>query len=897
MAEQPARDDRKLFPVRGVILVTKGGVTTLSSDTVSLRNVGQKAFGLSTLPPAWTLPFVCVAADLYRDYAGQAGDRGTILAEWANRIEQGGKQVSIGSDDRILVRSSGRGEGLAARGKFYSAQGQMRDVRDVLEKCLAQLAADSALRIEEIPLLVQKCATPTKIIGHLSNERRCYEETRDWIGEMQAAEVSHAQGFSINLRRWRNRLSLDLDRTLECDLSTHIPEVLKAPANWAFERQARIHFEWVWDGKAVYLVQADEEIASGGHNPEEEHRNRTYQAVTFTPKILKRITTEHAGKFAKIDNYLTYLNLGLPSAPLYFLDDQSIIRRLSKNDVPRELLADVTELAKGSVVIRLDVATQDLPEKQLLHRTDEIRDPAIAVEWMVTESKSLVQLGHDCAFIFHNFIPAQSAAFAYADPTLPTVQIEALWGLPEGLYYNSHDQFLVDTRKPSVDAVQSTDIAHFPVRERRHFKQFFVSTTPTGKWETLTLAPPYDWKASISNEVARYIAYHSRRIATAAGHPISVMWFIGVPKDIANAVAIPWYHEAYNVKGERPYLTHRTKTPFDKSFVIKTSKDVERLKQEEFVTPQNRIRIQPSEPELLRDRDTLRNIGQIANSKSATIVLEGAILCHAYYQLLQTGARVEVVHPFIGFQERQEFNKLVRDKIPDIIAERGERVMTERLNGEAFERALRQKLVEEAYEVLDAPDLDSVISELADVKEVVDALIEHLKTAQSDKDVSEQRIEKQKRLGGFTKRLVLVETRNVPPTVAPRKDQGQFQALADDVTSKTIGDAEFSHRSNWIEKRPDRRTAPGKIELRVNVTVPVTKSEWSGTTTIEPIFGDQPKLISGQVQGKRDGPQWDFQISVSVEDAQPEAQPELFSDKSASTQTDSDNIKNDSKSD
>jgi len=137
----------------------------------------------------------------------------------------------------------------------------------------------------------------------------------------------------------------------------------------------------------------------------------------------------------------------------------------------------------------------------------------------------------------------------------------------------------------------------------------------------------------------------------------------------------------------------------------------------------------------------------------------------------------------------------------------------------------------------------------------------------------------------------------VPPTVAPRKDQGQFQALADDVTSKTIGDAEFSHRSNWIEKRPDRRTAPGKIELRVNVTVPVTKSEWSGTTTIEPIFGDQPKLISGQVQGKRDGPQWDFQISVSVEDAQPEAQPELFSDKSASTQTDSDNIKNDSKSD
>jgi hypothetical protein len=54
--------------------------------------------------------------------------------------------------------------------------------------------------------------------------------------------------------------------------------------------------------------------------------------------------------------------------------------------------------------------------------------------------------------------------------------------------------------------------------------------------------------------------------------------------------------------------------------------------------------------------------------------------------------------------------------------------------------------------------------------------------------------------------------------------------------------------------------------------------------------------VSGQVQAKRDGLQWDFQISVSIEDAQPEAQPELFLGKSASAQTDSDNIKSGSKS-
>lgn len=873
MAAQ-VQGDRKLLPAQGIVVVTKSGFSDAPARAVSLHDVGQKAFGLSTLPAAWTLPFVCVAADLYSGYiAAQPSDRPRILDEWANRIAKAVKQVGITADDLIFVRSSGRGEGLAARGKFYSASGRMHDVRGVLEKCLAQLAADSALRTEEIPLLVQKCASPTTITGHLSNERRCYEEPRDWLGEMEAADAGHPQRFSINLRRWRNKLSLNLDKKLECDLSTHIAEVLKAPANWAFERQARVHFEWVWDGKAVYLVQADEEIDSGGHNPEEEHSGRAYQAVTFTPEILRRVTTEEAGRFAKLDNALTYLNLGLPSAPLYLLDDQSIIRELSKGKVPQDLVTDITELAKGSVVIRLDVATKDLPEKQLLPRTDEIRDPATAVAWIIKESKSLLKFRHDCAFIFHNFIPAQSAAFAYANPALPAVQIEALWGLPEGLYYNSHDQFVVDTLKPSVNAISSTDVTRFAVRDRTNFKQFFVSTTPTGKWETLTLAPPYDWKPSISNDVARHIAYHSRRIAAAAGHPISVMWFIGVPKEISDAVAIPWYHEAYNLEGNRPHLTHRTKTPFDKSFVIETSQDVERLKGEEFVTPQNRIRIQPSEPELLRDRDTLRNIGQIANSKGATIVLEGAILCHAYYQLLETGARVEVVHPFIGFQERQEFDKLVRDKIPDIITERGERVMTERLNGEAFERALRQKLVEEAYEVLDAPDLESVIAELADVKDVVDTLIEHLKTAESDTDVAEQRSEKQKRLGGFAKRVVLVETHNVPPTAAQPQDQHQLQGLTGDATPKTIGDAEFNHRSNWIEKRPDRRTAPGKTELRVNVTVPVTKSDWSAGTTAERISGDPPKVVSGEVIGTREGPQWNIQFSVAIEDAQPELFP------------------------
>ncbi|MCI0711669.1 MAG: nucleoside triphosphate pyrophosphohydrolase [Chloroflexi bacterium] len=57
---------------------------------------------------------------------------------------------------------------------------------------------------------------------------------------------------------------------------------------------------------------------------------------------------------------------------------------------------------------------------------------------------------------------------------------------------------------------------------------------------------------------------------------------------------------------------------------------------------------------------------------------------------------------------RREYNKLVRDNIPEIIAANGQ--------------ALRQKLVEEAQEVLQAKP-DELVNELADVYEVLDALI------------------------------------------------------------------------------------------------------------------------------------------------------------------------------
>ncbi|MCL2939435.1 MAG: nucleoside triphosphate pyrophosphohydrolase [Trichodesmium sp. MAG_R02] len=75
---------------------------------------------------------------------------------------------------------------------------------------------------------------------------------------------------------------------------------------------------------------------------------------------------------------------------------------------------------------------------------------------------------------------------------------------------------------------------------------------------------------------------------------------------------------------------------------------------------------------------------------------------------------------------RQEHNKLVRDRIPEIISKSGIEYQTITLSEQEYQQALRQKLIEEAQEAATANNADLVI-EIADLLEVVDALLKSYK--------------------------------------------------------------------------------------------------------------------------------------------------------------------------
>ena len=97
----------------------------------------------------------------------------------------------------------------------------------------------------------------------------------------------------------------------------------------------------------------------------------------------------------------------------------------------------------------------------------------------------------------------------------------------------------------------------------------------------------------------------------------------------------------------------------------------------------------------------------------------------------------------------REYDKLVRDRIPNIVEADGERPVTHVADDEEYERRLREKLTEEVREYREDGDPE----ELANVLEVLHALRELAGLTESE--LATLRAEKANERGRFEDRIVL----------------------------------------------------------------------------------------------------------------------------------------------
>jgi predicted house-cleaning noncanonical NTP pyrophosphatase (MazG superfamily) len=107
-------------------------------------------------------------------------------------------------------------------------------------------------------------------------------------------------------------------------------------------------------------------------------------------------------------------------------------------------------------------------------------------------------------------------------------------------------------------------------------------------------------------------------------------------------------------------------------------------------------------------------------------------------------------------KKNEKYNKLIRDKILEIIKKNGETPFWKILNKKEFLKELKKKILEEAEEVIKAKTKKEMINEIIDIQELLDTLILELKFKKSEIK-KEQRMKREKR-GGFKKRLFLIKT-------------------------------------------------------------------------------------------------------------------------------------------
>lgn len=99
-----------------------------------------------------------------------------------------------------------------------------------------------------------------------------------------------------------------------------------------------------------------------------------------------------------------------------------------------------------------------------------------------------------------------------------------------------------------------------------------------------------------------------------------------------------------------------------------------------------------------------------------------------------------------------EHNKLVRDKIPEIIKSKGVVPKVHTASEEEYREKLREKLLEEVQEYLEEPSTE----ELGDILEVVYAL--SLLDGVSREELEKVREKKALERGGFEQKIILERT-------------------------------------------------------------------------------------------------------------------------------------------
>ncbi len=720
---------------------------------------GVKSASAFLIPRKWTPPFVAISTTMSADLI--AGEPKLLRRlQSALRHTFGVKHLNDLPD--LIVRSSVVGESIWDRGTYESvvvADGD--DATDPMSRLseAARKVIESAVG-EQVGLLIQQYVKPAER-GEFGNLLRISKTRDHW-------EISTTEGESSTHRTRLNSQrdkAADPERPLEVKPGLPRERLFGSLAAWLNNellngRRERLTCEWVTDNQQFFVVQIDQEDEdTTGTNPRQLRIEPAVQPSGASGSHLKLADVDALSEWDKLK---VLKDLWEPDAAhkptLFYAELAGLPDNPTESDL-QSLASDFEQLiGRSGIVVRTSVRA-NVPKVMNLPRT-ECLAPRTAAQWCFETKKKLIELGtvENFAFVAHKFVASRASAWVKADPANPTIEIHALWGLPDALQYCPFDIWEVH-----VPTETATD---YP-----EYKSDMLIPRADGGWEYARVKNDIARTNCILTSEAKDLAKRSYAIAHRLGRPCHIMWFVGCLDRSETPFNIPWYWtEAHETQPNADRSAYRVTT-------IGEKKDLRKFLETHISAPKQALEFRPTDLSLMRDVEFIEAVGQAALDKKLPIILAGSTLAHAYYQLRKMGCNVITPSEKRHARKRQtaSFGKLVRDKIPDKIAKRQEARATKQMDGKIRQSFLVTKLLEEALEVRAATSREDKLEELADVFEVFRALAGN--EGIELQEVISAADKKAEKAGGFERGLVLLETAIIGP---------QGDSVLSDVTMESV---------------------------------------------------------------------------------------------------------------
>jgi predicted house-cleaning noncanonical NTP pyrophosphatase (MazG superfamily) len=713
-----------------------------NSALADAMRFGAKAAGLSQLNPNWTPRF----------FALDVGVHARLKKDKELRDDLSKALRSLGDcSDGVIVRSSALGETLDKRGAFDSGRAAAA-VSEVIS-CILEMAAKAPTASrKQLGFIVQEWLGGAAT-GHLSNERRVSHEPRSWLCEAELPIEGEDKNFRFRVdSQTRGR------EDLSCSSWEELAAAIRTVARQMHRHGGRYHLEWVWDGARVWIVQCDPDRVDHGSSPGSAWSEDEAAQPLGDLRRFKRLSKERS-PFPKVNHVREFRSCGLPSGDIRVLAGATVIGRLARGEISRELHRDLSELIKAPIVVRTDFRAATQEPKVLSKRTDTCLTYDQLKTFLVDTAKTAVAGGcapGDLAFITHRFMLARAGVMSFARHGSSRVRIDATWGLPDSLMFHPHDSFRVDAGTRHVERYLRC-------------KTDYIDVAADGKWRSHSAGSDWDWRPTLTDKEAIRIAEMTVRLADHIGADIEVMFFIG-GKRLGEDI-LPWFFDA-----NKRHVTDIDAAPgfyVGERITITNRKDLRALDVELGTSTSNRRPIVCLRPaiDLLRSREFILEVADVAKRGSLPIELEGSELSHAYYLLEDAGAAIRCLNPWRPPDRRRSFGKLVRDFVPVKIERRGEFATTYSAGRAELKELIKAKVIEEAFEYYWSQNADADVEELADLFELLRSAA---RVHGIDFSVVVQTAEaKLKERGGFENGVVLVETRDALDISNPGRDESR----------------------------------------------------------------------------------------------------------------------------